>query len=106
MAEHGSPADLVKHLSNELPMTTICEVLDIPEEDRQELRRCAIAMMAIGSTTKEAAIAAKAHLRSYFQELTVARRADPGDDSSATWPPPGTAARSSTRRNSPSWPWS
>ncbi|MFB4196168.1 cytochrome P450 [Streptomyces carpaticus] len=80
MAEHGSPADLVKHLSNELPMTTICEVLDIPEEDRQELRRCAIAMMAIGSTTKEAAIAAKAHLRGYFQELTVARRADPGDD--------------------------
>ncbi|MFD7509026.1 cytochrome P450 [Streptomyces sp. NPDC059853] len=80
MAEHGSPADLVKHLSNELPMTTICEVLDIPEEDRPELRRCAIAMMAIGSTTKEAAIAAKAHLRGYFQELTVARRADPGDD--------------------------
>ncbi|WP_432052045.1 cytochrome P450 [Streptomyces sp. JH002] len=80
MAEHGPPADLVKHLSNELPMTTICEVLDIPQEDRAELRRCAIAMMAIGSTTKEAAIAAKAHLRSYFQELTVARRANPGDD--------------------------
>lgn len=80
MAEHGAPADLVKHLSMRLPLTTICEVLDIPEEDRPELRRRAMAMMNIGATTRESAVQAKAELRAYFLELTRRRRADPGED--------------------------
>jgi cytochrome P450 len=80
MAEHGPPADLVKHVSMRLPLTTICEVLDIPEPDRDELRGRAVTMMNIGPTTKEAAIQAKAELRTYFGELTARRRADPGED--------------------------
>ncbi|WP_234313848.1 cytochrome P450 [Streptomyces sp. NBRC 109706] len=80
MADHGPPADLVAHLSTRLPLTTICEVLDIPEDDRPELRRRAMAMMAIGPSTRETAIQAKAELRGYFQELTQRRRAEPGDD--------------------------
>ncbi|MDT0268420.1 cytochrome P450 [Streptomyces sp. DSM 44915] len=80
MADHGPPADLVHHLSSQLPLTTICEVLDIPEADRPELRRRAMAMMATGPATKEAAVQAKAELRDYFAELTAARRANPGED--------------------------
>ncbi|WP_228083417.1 cytochrome P450 [Streptomyces profundus] len=80
MADHGPPADLVEHLSTRLPLTSICEVLDIPEEDRPELRRRAMAMMAIGPTTRETAIQAKAELRGYFQDLTQRRRAEPGED--------------------------
>ncbi len=80
MAEHGPPADLVKHVSMRLPLTTICEVLDIPESDRIELRGRAVTMMNIGPTTREAAIQAKAELRTYFGDLTARRRADPGDD--------------------------
>ncbi|MFD5316331.1 cytochrome P450 [Streptomyces sp. NPDC127098] len=80
MEEHGPPADLVKHVSMELPLTTICEVLDIPEADRPELRRRAVAMMNVTEANKENAIQAKAELRAYFAELTQARRAEPGDD--------------------------
>ncbi|MEV1007387.1 cytochrome P450 [Streptomyces sp. NPDC049881] len=80
LEDHGPPADLVKHVSMQLPLTTICEVLDIPEADRPELRRRAIAMMSVGATTKEAAVRAKAELRAYFADLTRRRRAEPGDD--------------------------
>ncbi|WP_052850311.1 cytochrome P450 [Streptomyces avicenniae] len=80
LEDHGPPADLVKHVSMQLPLTSICEVLDIPETDRPELRRRAIDMMAVGPATKEAAVRAKAELRSYFADLTRHRRAHPGED--------------------------
>jgi cytochrome P450 len=80
MAEHGPPADLVSHLSARLPLTTICEVLDIPGDDRPELRRRAMAMMNTGKATREDAVRSKAELRAYFAELTRRRREHPGDD--------------------------
>lgn len=80
MAEHGSPADFVKHVSMQLPLTTICEVLDIPEEDRTDLRRRAMAMMSIGAASRDTAVQAKAELRSYFAGLTARRRREPGED--------------------------
>ncbi|WP_240796569.1 cytochrome P450 [Streptomyces sp. RFCAC02] len=80
MERHGPPADLVKHVSMQLPLTTICEVLDIPEADRPELRRRAVAMMSTGAATKEEAVRAKAELRAYFGDLTRRRREEPGDD--------------------------
>ncbi|WP_255307918.1 cytochrome P450 [Streptomyces marincola] len=80
MAEHGPPADLVEHLSTRLPLTTICEVLDIPREDRTRLRAQAMSMMNTGVTTRDEAVRAKAELRSYFADLTRERRARPGDD--------------------------
>ncbi|TVL92453.1 cytochrome P450 [Streptomyces sp. SAJ15] len=80
MAEHGPPADLFKHLAQPLPMTTICEVLDIPESDRPTLRSHAWTMMRMGAAGKEDAIRAKAELRAYFAEVTAERRANPGDD--------------------------
>ncbi|GAA0329616.1 cytochrome P450 [Streptomyces olivoreticuli] len=80
MKEHGTPADLVEHMASPLPMTTICEVLDIPEADRTQLRRNAWTMMGVGASGREAAVKAKAELRAYFDTLTAQRRADPGDD--------------------------
>ncbi|WP_323375383.1 cytochrome P450 [Streptomyces alkaliterrae] len=80
MAEHGPPADLVRHLSSQLPLTTICEVLDIPGPDRRTLQQQAMTMMATDPGTRERAVTAKAELRGYFAELTARRRRDPGDD--------------------------
>ncbi|MGK5632671.1 cytochrome P450 [Streptomyces sp. URMC 123] len=80
MAEHGPPADVVRHLSSRLPLMTICEMLDIPEEDQPRLRRWAIAMMTTGVANREEAIRSKAELRAYFADLTARRRRDPGDD--------------------------
>ncbi|MFJ8546420.1 cytochrome P450 [Streptomyces sp. NPDC093586] len=80
MAEHGSPADLVEHLADPLPLATICEVLDIPEADRARLRSHARTMMDTGVDNRDNAVRAKADLRAYFQTLTRHRRENPGDD--------------------------
>lgn len=76
----GQPGDLVRSLSSQLPLTTICEVLDIPETDRSWLRDHAVTMMSITASNKEAAARAKAELRGYFAELTARRRDNPGED--------------------------
>ncbi|WP_406197239.1 cytochrome P450 [Kitasatospora sp. NBC_01560] len=80
MEEHGAPADLVQHLSARLPMTTICELLDIPGPDRAELRGHAVAMMTMGPGSGAGQEHAKAALRAYFSDLTATRRRDPGED--------------------------
>ncbi|MCX4731283.1 cytochrome P450 [Streptomyces sp. NBC_01363] len=80
MEEHGAPADLFEHLAAPLPLTTICEVLDIPEADRAQLRAHARTMMDTTVENKDAAVRAKADLRAYFETLTAERRANPGDD--------------------------
>lgn len=80
MEEHGSPADLVEHLADPLPLATICEVLDIPEADRAQLRSHARTMMDTGIDNRDNAVRAKADLRAYFAKLTASRRANPGED--------------------------
>ncbi|MFE7705746.1 cytochrome P450 [Streptomyces sp. NPDC057486] len=80
MEEHGSPADLFEHLAAPLPLTTICEVLDIPEGDDAQLRAHARTMMDVGIDNRENAVRAKADLRAYFAKLTAHRRQNPGDD--------------------------
>lgn len=78
MTEHGCPADLVEHLSSQLPLRTISEMLDIPATDRPRLRRCAMALMSTG--VPEGQRSAKAELRAYFAALTARRRQAPADD--------------------------
>jgi cytochrome P450 len=78
MIEHGCPADLVEHLSSQLPLRTISEMLDIPAADRPRLRRCAVALMSTG--VPEGQRSAKAELRAYFADLTARRRQAPADD--------------------------
>ncbi|MER5197340.1 cytochrome P450 [Streptomyces sp. NPDC002755] len=80
MEEHGSPADLTEHLADPLPLATICEVLDIPEADRAQLRSHARTMMDIGIDNRDNAVQAKADLRAYFEKLTAHRRENPGED--------------------------
>ncbi|MFH0179206.1 cytochrome P450 [Streptomyces cacaoi] len=80
MEEHGSPADLTEHLADPLPLATICEVLDIPEADRAQLRSHARTMMDTGIDNRGNAVQAKADLRAYFEKLTAHRRENPGED--------------------------
>ncbi|MBF6053662.1 cytochrome P450 [Streptomyces eurocidicus] len=80
MAEHGSPADVAEHLAGRIPLMTISELLDVPEADRPQLRRWAMAMMSMSVADKESAAEAKAGLRGYFDELTAERRRKPGED--------------------------
>ncbi|ARF58304.1 cytochrome P450 [Streptomyces gilvosporeus] len=80
MAEQGAPGDLMENLASPLPLTTICEVLDIPEDDRGRLRGYARTMMNTSLSNKDAAVRAKADMRAYFADLTAQRRAHPGED--------------------------
>ncbi|KJK59437.1 cytochrome P450 [Saccharothrix sp. ST-888] len=80
MAEHGTPADLMEHLAGPLPLITICEVLEIPDADRSQLRAHARTMMDVGADNRADAVRAKADLRAYFAELTAQRRRNPGED--------------------------
>ncbi|MEU2221614.1 cytochrome P450 [Streptomyces sp. NPDC012751] len=80
MAETGPPADLVTHLSVPLPHLTICELLAVPEADREELRDRTMRLLATSADARQDAADAKASLRAYFAGLVPERRARPGDD--------------------------
>ncbi|MEU8840429.1 cytochrome P450 [Streptomyces roseus] len=80
MEAEGPGADLAAHLSDRLPLETICELLGIPAEDRPRLRGWAIAMMTMTPQAGEAAVAARQELRAYFDALTARRRTAPGED--------------------------
>ncbi|MFF3750970.1 cytochrome P450 [Streptomyces sp. NPDC002018] len=80
MAEHGTPADLVRHLSDRLPQHTICELLGIAPEDRPLMQEYAHQLLSTGPQTRQAAADAKTALRGYFGKLVAERRRDPGDD--------------------------
>ncbi|MFI1497327.1 cytochrome P450 [Streptomyces platensis] len=80
MTAQGSPADLMESLASPLPLTTICEVLDIPEADRAQLRGHARTMMNVTVENRDRAVRAKADMRAYFKTLTAKRRQHPGDD--------------------------
>ncbi|WP_336054563.1 cytochrome P450 [Streptomyces sp. CA2R101] len=80
MAAQGPPADLMESLANPLPLTTICEVLDIPERDQAQLRAHARTMMNVTVENREHAVRSKADMRAYFETLTAKRRQHPGED--------------------------
>ncbi|WP_309248887.1 cytochrome P450 [Streptomyces sp. MNP-20] len=80
MAVHGCPADFFAHVAAPLPLIAICEVLGIPEGEKDWLRGHALNLMNIGAGERDAAVRAKTELRAYFTELTAARRRAPGDD--------------------------
>ncbi|OPC77584.1 cytochrome [Embleya scabrispora] len=80
ITERGAPADLMELFAGQLPLRTISELLDVPEEDRPRMRRHAIAMMSMKPADQAVAAEGKAGLRAYFAELSAARRREPGDD--------------------------
>ncbi|WP_225826386.1 cytochrome P450 [Streptomyces naphthomycinicus] len=80
MAEAGPPADLVTHLSVPLPHLTICELLAVPEADRDELRTLTMRLLATSPDARQDAAEAKANLRAYFAKMIPGRRNAPGED--------------------------
>ncbi|MFI9803749.1 cytochrome P450 [Streptomyces sp. NPDC052301] len=80
MAEVGPPTDLVTHLSVPLPHLTICELLGVPEADREPLRACTMRLLATSPDAQQDAADAKASLRAYFAALVPDRRGTPGED--------------------------
>ncbi|MER6025813.1 cytochrome P450 [Streptomyces sp. NPDC001851] len=80
MAEAGPPVDLVARLSVPLPHVTICELLAVPEADREQLRAWTMRLLATSPDARQDAADAKACLRAYFADMVPARRSAAGDD--------------------------
>ncbi|MGA4838789.1 cytochrome P450 family protein [Streptomyces sp. G45] len=78
MLAAGDRADLVEALAFPLPMTVICELLGVPDLDRDEFRR--MSNEAITPTTEAWEETVYAELAAYLDILIAAKRATPGDD--------------------------
>ncbi|HEU5417604.1 MAG TPA: cytochrome P450 [Streptosporangiaceae bacterium] len=80
----GSPVEFMHDFAYLLPVTVICELIGIPESDREAFRPVArdlAEVFELTDLTRLPAInAAAVELLSYFTELAGRRRAEPRDD--------------------------
>ncbi|MER6408003.1 cytochrome P450 [Streptomyces viridosporus] len=74
----GRRADLVEALSFPLPISVICELLGVPDLDRESFRTWS--NDALGATVPEARKAAAASMARYMTGLVEGKRQRPGDD--------------------------
>lgn len=80
MAAAGSPADLIEHLVFPLPVAFTCELLGVPQADRQRLRGWSDRIFAVGDFSDEQVLAAYGGIWEYLGSLLDAKRSDPADD--------------------------
>ncbi|MFE1286414.1 cytochrome P450 [Streptomyces sp. NPDC058751] len=74
--DHG-PVDLVASLAVPLPVTVICEMLGVPESDRQLVRTWSNELFAAGDPQR---IDAASHaVAGYMTDLVASRRSSPGE---------------------------
>ncbi|MFF9497063.1 cytochrome P450 family protein [Streptomyces flaveolus] len=78
LAATDGRADLVEALSFPLPISVICELLGVPDLDRDSFRTWS--NDALGATDPEARRAAAASMARYLEELLASKRQRPGDD--------------------------
>ena len=85
LGEGGRPVDFMEYFAFRLPVTVICELLGVPEQDRFRFRPLGHELTAALELKEdfaglEAADAATLELRAYFAELAERRRKEPQDD--------------------------
>ncbi|WP_253848604.1 cytochrome P450 family protein [Actinosynnema pretiosum] len=71
------PVDLVSRFAFPLPLTVICELMGVPEHDREALRDWTAALM---DDVPARMLPASRAMESYFAELLSAKRRSPSDD--------------------------
>ncbi|EHR62321.1 cytochrome P450 family protein [Saccharomonospora cyanea] len=79
MAEQRT-VNLLDALAFPLPITVICEMLGIPEHDREDFRRWFGTLLAMGDGDADAVTRASASLAEYLTSLVSGKRRHPGDD--------------------------
>ncbi|PRH79105.1 cytochrome P450 [Streptomyces solincola] len=78
MAADGPPADLTARVLEPFPLTTICEVMGIPEADRE--RMAAWTRQIVSAAGAEATARAKEGMYGWFAEEVKARGGATGED--------------------------
>ncbi|MFD3870170.1 cytochrome P450 [Streptomyces sp. NPDC058623] len=76
-------ADLVTSFAHPLPMTVICELLGVPDAEREPFGAWSVEI--VSPTGQEAEDTALREMTAYLTELTEAKRAAPGDDLLSAW---------------------
>ncbi|MEH6376565.1 cytochrome P450 [Streptomyces sp. KLMMK] len=74
----GRRADLVEALSFPLPMGVICDLLGVPDLDREAFRHWS--NVSVGAGPAEEKITVSREVTAYLNGLIAAKRRDPGDD--------------------------
>lgn len=77
LAQQGPPADLVAGLAFPLPITVLCDLLGMPYEDIEHVRRWTD---TVGSGDPQAAVEAQGAIASYVAGIIAGKRVHPGDD--------------------------
>ena len=77
--EGRSEVDLVSEFAVRLPITIICDLFGMPEEDREDFRLWSLKLVGAGQDPDEVADASK-RVVDYSNALIDAKRANPGDD--------------------------
>ncbi|MFE1754882.1 cytochrome P450 [Streptomyces anandii] len=80
MAELGPPADLVEHLTRPLPIITICELLGVPDRDRESFKEWTDAALTLAPHAAGAVTGARQRLADYLRHLIAEKQQTPGDD--------------------------
>jgi cytochrome P450 len=78
--ELAGRADLTAEFAALLPMEIIRQMLDVPAEDGERLRRAVEAVMSNDEESREAAMAAFHEVHGYLAELVRRKRVEGGDD--------------------------
>jgi cytochrome P450 len=79
MQRHGPPVDLVAAFAQPIPSLVICELLGVPDAERDTFLGRTVAMMSLDATPEERH-AFFTELTGYLRELVLAKRAAPTDD--------------------------
>ncbi|MFF2429993.1 cytochrome P450 [Streptomyces mirabilis] len=80
MVEHGQPADLKAHLAFPLPVWVICDLLGVPDEDRDRFSYWSDTLLNLTKYGQAEIDAAQAEFVAYMTSHVAAKRAHPGDD--------------------------
>ncbi|MEV1000860.1 cytochrome P450 [Nonomuraea sp. NPDC050202] len=79
MERQGPPADLVAAFTAPVPAVVICELLGVPEQDRERFMAQSTTLMR-ADVPHEEKIAAYLAMQAHMKELVLAKRAAPTDD--------------------------
>ncbi|UBU17927.1 cytochrome P450 [Nonomuraea gerenzanensis] len=80
MVAEGAPADLVSAVGFPLPVWAICDLLGVPDSDREKFAYWSDTMLSMTRYAQEEIDAAQAEFDGYLVALVEGKKAAPGDD--------------------------
>ncbi|MET7690324.1 cytochrome P450 [Streptomyces sp. NPDC005483] len=80
MLDHGQPADLLRHLAFPLPVYVICDMLGVPESDRDDFKNWSDTFLNLTKYSAAEVEAAHRDFGAYMAGLVTEKRRAPQDD--------------------------